>query len=202
MFWEKWRAYLVALLPQPAWPEPYKDAWAVCLVACMRYLACTSGCNFMGGCRMQDEDCGPTRQSHRTDRLHPLLQSTKHHLSFLASAHATSPNTFFFWNTDPPSLRPLMHDIRCNPNPGNQTHPKHQSITVWRTSIRIHVLLIDLNCASKQIKMDGSLTSQVQLQTLPAIYWSLKITTWLHTSQVAQQANMTNIRMHMHYALS
>jgi len=61
----------------------------------MCYLACTSGCNFMGGCRMQDEDCGPTCQSHRTDRLHPLLQSTKHHLSFLASAHATSPNTFF-----------------------------------------------------------------------------------------------------------
>jgi hypothetical protein len=42
------------------------------------------------------------------------MQTTKQHLSFLASARATSPNTFFLGNTVPLSLHPLNQDMQCN----------------------------------------------------------------------------------------
>jgi len=44
----------------------------------------------------------------------PLMKVTKQHLSFFASAHATSPNAFFS------ELRPLIQDIRCNPHPATK----------------------------------------------------------------------------------
>jgi len=131
----------------------------------------------------------------------PAVNQTSSQLSCIRSCNFTKH--ILFWNTVPPSLRPLMQDIRCNPNLATK-HTRSIRVSPYSVPVSVSTYsgIIDLNCESKQIKMDGSLTSQVQLKSLPAIYWSLKITTWLHTSQVAQQANMTNIRMHMHYALS
>jgi hypothetical protein len=139
-------------------------------------------------------------QDRQAASAHAVNQ-TSSQVSCICSCNFTKH--ILFWNTVPPSLHPLMQDIRCNPNLVTK-HTRSIRVSLYSVPVSVSTYsgIIDLNCASKQIKMDGSLTSQVQLQSLPAIYWSLKITTWLHTSQVAQQANMTNIRMHMHHALS
>ena len=119
----------------PAWAKLYKDVWAACLVTCIGYPACTSGCNCMGGWRLAGhhaqsftsrpdsvdvEGCGPTRQCHNTYMLHPLIQAIKQHLSFFASdSFMQLHRTLSFLKYGSTQHISIHLHIRCNIHPPN-----------------------------------------------------------------------------------
>lgn len=120
---------------QLAWVEPYKSEGAFIWLVAYLHEITTHEQMQADGIRpiraslsglagsMQDKDDRPTCQSHRLDRLHPLMQATKQHLSFSASAHSTSLNTTLFYeiqfhSTCIPSFGYTMQHVSVN-----QTYP-------------------------------------------------------------------------------